>query len=157
MNGQFKTIICPIDFSQPSEIALAQAAAIATQSEAALQLLFVVQPMPVSAFGDGMLFNELNALPDQSAQTAQALLAKMRDKHCAAIAARTSLHVVVGVPFVEIVRFAREAAADLIVMGSHGRTGIEHMMLGSVAERVVRKAPCSVLVVRDANRRFVMP
>ena len=67
------------------------------------------------------------------------------------------MQVEVGVPFVEIVRAARESGTDLIVMGSHGRTGLEHLLIGSVAERVVRKAPCSVLVVRDKARQFVMP
>ena len=59
--------------------------------------------------------------------------------------------------FVEIVRYAREKNIDLLVMGTHGRGPIAHMLLGSVAEKVVRKAPCPVLTVRHPEHEFVMP
>lgn len=62
-----------------------------------------------------------------------------------------------GSPFVEIVRYARSHDIDLIVMGTHGRGAIAHILLGSVAERVVRKAPCPVLTVRHPAHRFAMP
>jgi nucleotide-binding universal stress UspA family protein len=62
-----------------------------------------------------------------------------------------------GSAFVEIVRYAREEEIDLLVMGTHGRGAIAHMLLGSVAERVVRKAPCPVLTVRQRPHEFVMP
>jgi nucleotide-binding universal stress UspA family protein len=62
-----------------------------------------------------------------------------------------------GIPFVEIVRHARKKNIDLIVIGTHGRTGLDHMLLGSVAEKVVRKAPCPVLTVRPEGHQFVMP
>jgi nucleotide-binding universal stress UspA family protein len=62
-----------------------------------------------------------------------------------------------GVPFVEIIRTAKEKKADLIVIGTHGRTGIDHMLFGSTAEKVVRKAPCPVLTVRIAGKEFKMP
>jgi len=62
-----------------------------------------------------------------------------------------------GSPFVEIVRYAKDRDIDLIVMGTHGRGPIAHMLLGSVAEQVVRKAPCPVLTVRHPEHEFVMP
>ncbi len=62
-----------------------------------------------------------------------------------------------GKPFVEIVRTAKEVKADLIVMASHGQSRIAEMLLGSTTERVVQKAPCSVLVVREAQHEFKMP
>ena len=62
-----------------------------------------------------------------------------------------------GVPFVEIIRTAKEKNADLIVIGTHGRTGIDHMLFGSTAEKVVRKAHCPVLTVRIAGKEFKMP
>ncbi len=157
MNDSFKKIICPVDFSEPSERALSQAVMMAEQADAELLLITVVLPVPIAAYSEGSLFTEINNLQGQLPELAQKQLAGLRDKFCAPISERTSLHVAVGSPFVEIVRYAREQEADLIVMGSHGRTGIEHLMIGSVAERVVRKAPCSVLVVRDTKRRFVMP
>ena len=65
--------------------------------------------------------------------------------------------VVRGVPFVEIIRTAKEKNADMIVIGTHGRTGIDHMLFGSTAEKVVRKSPCPVLTVRMAGKEFKMP
>ena len=62
-----------------------------------------------------------------------------------------------GTPFVEIVRLGKEMDIDLIVMPTHGRTGISHLIIGSTAERVVRKASCPVLVVRDPERKFEHP
>jgi nucleotide-binding universal stress UspA family protein len=62
-----------------------------------------------------------------------------------------------GKPFLELVRAAKDEAADLIVMSTHGRTGIQHLLIGSTAERIVRKAPCPVLTVHPGERAFVMP
>jgi len=65
--------------------------------------------------------------------------------------------IVTGTPFIEIVRYARENQIDLIVVGTHGRSGLMHSLIGSVAERVVRKASCPVLTVRPEGHQFVMP
>ena len=65
--------------------------------------------------------------------------------------------VVQGIPFAEIISAAKQYKVDMIVMGTDGRTGISHIMLGSVSEKVVRKAPCPVLTVREPGREFVMP
>ncbi|MCL4109592.1 UNVERIFIED_CONTAM: hypothetical protein GTU68_049185 [Idotea baltica] len=62
-----------------------------------------------------------------------------------------------GNPFVEIIGMAKELDVDLIVMGTHGRGAIAHALLGNVAEKTVRKAPCPVLTVRDPGHEFVMP
>jgi len=62
-----------------------------------------------------------------------------------------------GTPFVEIIRAAKQEDIDLIVMSSHGKSGISEILIGSVAERVMRKAPCPVLVVKPKDFKFVMP
>jgi nucleotide-binding universal stress UspA family protein len=62
-----------------------------------------------------------------------------------------------GIPFVEIIRTARDKEVDLIVMGTHGRTGLEHILIGSVAERVIQRAPCPVLSIRLPKQVFSMP
>ncbi len=62
-----------------------------------------------------------------------------------------------GGPYVEIVRYAKERDIDLIVMGTHGRGFVAHMLMGSVAEKVVRRAPCPVLTVRHPEHDFVVP
>ncbi len=157
MDISLKKIVCPVDFSELSEKALEQAVSFAKLHGAELLVLTVVQPIPTTTPGDGLLLPELRPPPFMMTESAQEYLAGLRDKYCGDILERTTLHVATGVPFVEIVRTARETGADLIVMGSHGRTGLEHLLIGSVAERVVRKAPCSVLVVRSSDRRFVMP
>jgi nucleotide-binding universal stress UspA family protein len=85
---------------------------------------------------------------------------KEMDKWAAEVSSRVKdvvKMVVRGVPFVEIVRTAKEQNADMIVIGTHGRTGIDHMLFGSTAEKVVRKAHCPVLTVRVAGREFKMP
>jgi nucleotide-binding universal stress UspA family protein len=70
---------------------------------------------------------------------------------------RAEIALLSGNPFIEIIRYAKAQDIDLIVMGTHGRGPIAHMLLGSVAEKVVRKSPCPVLTVRDAQHTFVMP
>ncbi len=65
--------------------------------------------------------------------------------------------VLQGRPFVEIIRYARAKKMDLIVMGTHGRTRLSHVLMGSVAEKVVRKSPCPVLTVRHPEQEFEMP
>jgi universal stress protein A len=62
-----------------------------------------------------------------------------------------------GSPKVEIVRYARKQEIDLIVLATHGRSGLAHVLIGSVAENVVRTAPCAVLTVRPEGHQFVMP
>ena len=62
-----------------------------------------------------------------------------------------------GKPFLEIIRIAKRENMDLIVMGTHGRTGLPHMLIGSTAEKVVRMAPCPVLTVQQPKHEFVMP
>jgi nucleotide-binding universal stress UspA family protein len=72
---------------------------------------------------------------------------------------RISVEAVVlqGVPFAEIIKASKEYDIDLIVLGTHGRTGLSHAIMGSVAEKVVRKSPCPVLTVRHPEHDFVMP
>ena len=67
------------------------------------------------------------------------------------------IELVTGSPFLQVVRMARKEGVDLIVMGTHGRTGLAHVLMGSVAEKVVRKAPCPVLTVKHPEHEFVMP
>ena len=74
---------------------------------------------------------------------------------------RTNIHiqpiVEKGIPFVEIIKTAKDNHIDVIIMGTHGRTGLGHILIGSVAERVIRIAPCPVLSIRLPNQVFSMP
>ncbi|MBT3878803.1 MAG: universal stress protein [Candidatus Scalindua sp.] len=148
-----KKILCPIDHSDCSKEALKYAVSFAMRDEAKLYLLHII---------DIRSFNEsLNAMPTQipDNETLEQLRIKLLD--CIPEEMRDDMDVeaivIQGIPFVEIISTSREKEIDMIVMGSHGRTGISHMMLGSVSEKVVRKAPCPVLIVRQPDQKFVMP
>ncbi len=137
-------ICCPIDFSETSRAALEEAAELARRFEAGLTLLHVFEPPVASA--DLMV-----GPPEMFEQTAKDLerkleLWKTEAERRGAKAVRAL--VVTGAAATETVRFARDGGYDLVVMGTHGRRGLRHLVLGSVAERVVREAPCAVLVVR---------
>lgn len=147
-------ILCPVDFSPTSDHALNYAIAFAQRYGAELELLHVVQsPVAFGVGGEGLV-PEMNLLAMHEAIKKRLFeLTQVAAKEHAPV----SSHMVSGTPFVEIVRRAREKAADLIVMGSHGHGGLAHMLIGSVAERVVRKAPCPVLTVKPRDHEFVMP
>ena len=147
-----KTILVPTDFSEHSEKAVQYGAELASKFGAALHLLHTVDTTPV-------LYGEGGAFPFESAEEIVAVAAKQLDQIEVESLGKERLvrRACQGTPFVEIVRYAKENNVDLIVLGTHGRGAIAHMLLGSVAEKVVRKAPCPVLVVREQEHDFVMP
>lgn len=138
------SILVPIDFSEHSQRALTYAGALARNSKAAVILLHVVEPVAMPDFEFHPLMRERDDL------------AKSANKRLGLLAGKVGLggpHVfktVVrhGTPFYEITDAARTLKVDLIVIATHGYTGIKHVVLGSTAERVVRHATCPVLVVR---------
>jgi nucleotide-binding universal stress UspA family protein len=156
MNILIRKILCPVDFSESSEHARRYAVVFARIHGAELYLLHVIQP-PVVAVSDSPglagLSDQIVRDLEQSARARLRQVQEQTEKEHAQVTSR----IVVGTPFVEIVQAARETQADLIVMGTHGRTGLTHMIIGSVAEKVVRKAPCPVLTVRLPEQKFVMP
>ena len=79
---------------------------------------------------------------------------KERAAQCRHVGVEAEMHVISGAPWKEIVETAKERAMDLIILATHGHTGLKHTLLGSVAERVVRHAPCPVLVVREQEHEF---
>lgn len=148
-------VLVPVDFSETSGRALAYARMMAEKFHASLHLLHVIpdpqtKAMPVVAAGAAAVAVE---------ETRQAMEADARQQLAdidGGSAARDAT-IQFGHPFVEIVRFARDRKVDLIVMGTHGRGAIAHMLLGSVAEKVVRKATCPVLTVRHPEHSFERP
>jgi nucleotide-binding universal stress UspA family protein len=149
-------ILVPTDFSKYSENAVKYAAAFAEKFGAELHILHVVQDMAVF-IPEAVLVTPMMTPPiDQFKAAAQAALEKViKDLNLSGLKVQTE--IAQGVPFAEIIRTARDKDVDLIVMGTHGRTGLVHMLLGSVAEKVVRKAPCPVLTVRHPEHEFVHP
>lgn len=159
---QLKRILFPSDFSLSSARPATYALTLCEQFGADLHLLHVIHDWAASVpqFGMGLA---LPAFADQAperrraaeehaiAQLAALVPGGWQDRHQVTIAVKQ------GQPFVEIVRYAREHQIDLIVIGTHGRGALAHALLGSVAERVVRQAPCPVLTVRPESHHFVMP
>jgi nucleotide-binding universal stress UspA family protein len=113
---------------------------------ARVTLVHVYQPL-IAAIPDGLVLYSADQFADFHNKVAAQLDVAKADAERAGIA-NVETEVRQGAPHTEMVQFARDNAVDLIVMGSHGRTGLAHALVGSVAEKVVRKAPCPVLVVR---------
>ncbi len=150
---QLRRILVPVDFSDTARKAILYAVPFATAFDAELLLVHVLQLCSLPA-EIGYLPPELAGSQSQSRSAAREQL----DKLCAleiGTRARSQVQVREGVPWQEIVAAARETNTDLIILATHGRTGLKHVLLGSVAERVVRHAPCPALVVRDQERDFV--
>ena len=140
-----RTILIPIDFSEYSEKALIWALNLAETWHSRLVLLHVVPapnypPLVLSGHFDVATL-EAGLREDAEAKVEE--LVERRGSKTVQLDTR----VVIGEPFHDICQVAEKERAELIVMGSHGRTGLRHVLLGSVAERVVRHAPCPVLVV----------
>ncbi len=156
MKVQIQRILCPVDFSDSSDHAMRYAAALAENFKSELTLLHVVAPLVAALPGETALPNTLQANIDELAEACRERLEQTVGK-LAPLGLTVQHKVLNGVPFIEIIRYARDAEIDLIVMGTHGRTGLGHLLIGSVAERVVRKAPCPVLTVKHPEHEFVMP
>ncbi|MDP6924417.1 MAG: universal stress protein [Candidatus Scalindua sp.] len=146
-------ILCPIDHSDCSKEALKYAVTFAMKNEAKLLLLHVINIRSFNEALDGMSAQ----IPNE--ETIEQLRVKLLECIPEEIRDDMDVEAIVtqGIPFAEIISTAKEKEIDMIVIGSHGRTGISHMMLGSVSEKVVRKAPCPVLTVRQLGHEFVMP
>jgi nucleotide-binding universal stress UspA family protein len=138
----------PTDFSPASDAALDYARALAGQMGASIELVHVFDdPFASGAFvGDGTVMMPVN-LRQSLDLWAREQLASRHEKHVGSLPG-SSTALLMGSPARSIVEHAGEIRADLIVIGTHGRTGLSHLLLGSVAERVVRTATCPVLTTR---------
>lgn len=148
---RIKNILVPIDFSECSRKALRYAVPLALEHEAAIVLLYVVPPPFASSEYGVTDYAELQE--NMSAHAATELATLAREEIGNAISTR--LEVKTGTPASVILHTAKELDLDLIVISTHGRTGLRHVLLGSVVENVVRRAPCPVLVVREEEHEFL--
>lgn len=156
-----RAILVTSDFSELAREAYRWAVSLARSSGARVVLAHVLEEEIVAAmppFPSGVQPDvlDLSRFREESRKAAAGALetvaAELRRE---GVAVETVLRS--GRPFVEIVRLAREIPADLVVMGTHGRSGLRHALIGSVAERVVRKSPCPVLTVKQAGASFETP
>ena len=152
---QINTILFPTDFSQGARAAMDHAISLARDYNARLILLYVIQDISIAEWYIPSSLSVADLVDDM-----QKSAWKEMDKWAEEVSTKVKnveKMVVRGVPFAEIIKTARDKNADMIVIGTHGRTGIDHMLFGSTAEKVVRKAACPVLTVRIAGKQFTMP
>lgn len=142
-------ILVPVDFSPASLQALDQAIDLAGQLNGELTVLHVIeptyQPLALDLYGAG---GDSIIVYDQLERSAREQLARLAARlHSRGVAARTLLGCGSAAP--SITESAKQLGSDLIIMATHGRTGVAHVLLGSIAEKVLRTAPCPVMTVRE--------
>lgn len=147
---ELKRILVPVDFSKCSQKALEYAVPLARQFGATLILLHVIEP--VVALPSTEFIPDTDDLTESTTSARQSLaqLQAMMSKDVA-----TKLLVRTGSPQVEIIDVAKELGVDLVVLSTHGRTGLNHVLLGSTAEKVVRRIACPILIVREQEHEFI--
>jgi nucleotide-binding universal stress UspA family protein len=147
----FKRILVPVDFSPPSDAALEYARNVAARYGASLHLLHVAED-PYRAFYSAEVFvPEIEGLRDEIlTDTSRRLNERLRPSDVTEFHA--TAEAIIGTPAMSIVEYAAGHDIDLIVMGTHGRGGMSHLLMGSVAERVVRTATCPVMTVREPEK-----
>ena len=155
--AELKNILVPTDFSEHSERAAAYAVELARQYGSNEIHCIHVSDIPADLLATSAYYMTgpseqfVEQVRDEGRKGLDAFVKKnFKDVPVKAV-------FLEGRPFVEIIRYARENEIDLIVISTHGRSALKHALFGSVAEKVVRKAPCPVLVVKQDERDFVMP
>jgi universal stress protein A len=145
-----KKILCPVDFSEPSLFGLDQAIELARQFQSELEILYVLPVLPPQPMDPNYEFSvpEFEGILHKEAE--EKLGALLKEKIPAGIRAKATLGH--GHAAKEIVRVAGESKADLVVIATHGHSGWHHLLLGSVAEKVIRHAPCPVFIVRETPK-----
>lgn len=152
MEPEIKKILVPIDFSDYSKSALKYAVNFAKRFNAKLVLVYVVEPIiypPDFSMGQ-IAIPTIDLGMDKRAQEE---LDKLAEKEIPKDLTANTI-VKTGKPFIEIIETAADENVDLIIIATHGHTGMEHILFGSTAEKVVRKAPCPVLTLREPVKGF---
>ena len=149
-------LLVPTDFSEDSEQAARYAVELAKRFQAEIHCVHVVDiPADLLSTSAYYMTGPSEAFLDQIREESKKNLEAFAEKNLEGVQVRTAF--LEGSPFVEIIRYARNQEIDLVVIATHGRTGLKHVLFGSVAEKVVRKAPCPVLVVKREEHDFVLP
>jgi nucleotide-binding universal stress UspA family protein len=150
--SRFHNILVAVDFSQTSDDALATAVELSRTNHARLHVLHVVPNVQIPYAIEPVVF-DFTAYLRQSVEQARQQLADLTARHPVDAAMLTTT-VSTGPPADEIGRYAEANGIDLIVLGAHGHGFLDRLLIGSVAERVVRHAPCAVLLVPRVARRL---
>jgi universal stress protein A len=143
MPREFKTILCPTDFSEESYRAIEYGVRFAQVSGGTILIAHILHNPTTALFHpEGFVLSF-----EQVEGRAQALLNELRDTRLGGFA-RCELLLDIGDPYEQLIAIATRRGVDLIVTATHGRTGLQHLVMGSVAEKIIRHAPCPVFVVR---------
>ena len=152
-----KRIVVATDFGEAADVAFAYGRELARTFGASLDVLHVADNVVARGYaGEGFMAAYPELQRDVEEAATKRLDALVSDEDRAVLNARTVVRVSTSPPLA-IVDYAREVHSDLIIMGTHGRGAMAHLLMGSVAERVVRTAPCPVLTVRHPEHEFVLP
>ena len=147
-----KKILVPIDFSDYSKKALQYTVKLAKTFNAELFLVYVIEPMvyPADLSMGQMVIpqSEVNLSEKANTELEELATNEIGDS------LKYNIFIKTGKPFMEIIETATEVDADLIIIATHGHTGVEHLLFGSTSEKVVRKAPCPVLTLREPLKGF---
>jgi universal stress protein A len=152
MDAPFHRIVVPTDFSTDAEQAIRVASELSRVYEAPLTLIHIYDPVAYPLPDGYMLYT-----PGQLSRMWEEFDRRLAEAKADALAhgaVRAETRLLQGLTAAEIVRFAKEGGHDLIVMGTHGRTGVARVLLGSVAARVVQTAECPVLTVKRPAQRI---
>ncbi|MDZ7290142.1 MAG: universal stress protein [candidate division KSB1 bacterium] len=151
----YQRILVPLDFSQYSKHALRYGVELAKQFNSQLDILHVIEEQVQPAYYVSGEISLFNLVPDIREKSRAALKEFVEGDMPANL--DFLLHLREGRSHTEIVAFAEEQETDVIVLATHGLSGLEHLLLGSTAEKVIRKAKCAVLTVKSPEREFVVP
>ena len=154
---ELKQILYPSDFSEHSLAALPYALELCRRFDARLHVLHVVDDAYQYWMASGEGTVPVVVSEEELLGSARQQMTKFIDQHLAAEKQQIVTKLAVGKPFVEIIRYARNQSIDMIVIASHGHGALTSMLMGSVAEKVVRKSSCPVLTIRHGEHKFEMP
>ncbi len=149
----YRCILAPTDFSESATVAVRAAAGLARQYKARLHLLHIVAAQAYYAEMPEMMLPPMEGFSQQLLEAGREKIAELAAELGKGIAIETHVEESPARPADTIADMAASVGADLIVIGSHGRTGLMHILLGSTAERVVRESKCDVLVIKPDGRR----
>ena len=152
-----KNVLVATDFSEPSDAALAYGRQLARAFGARLTVFHAAGNLAPRAYGsEGFVFIEPDSQGQVEAAARQQVRSLISDDDRSELRAEAVVVTALS-PAAAIADYARREQIDLIIVGTHGRSGVAHLVMGSVAERVVRTAPCPVLTVRHPEHEFALP
>jgi len=148
-----RTILCPTDFSETSKYAFEYALQFAEEFAAKLEIIHVQvdESQVIALYMPEVTLQNVNKEIEEAAkQQLDDFLAPYSERLSKV---RYEAKLIKGTPYIKIIDAARDYDADMVVIGTHGRTGVEHALFGSTAEKVVRKSPCPVFTVSLKNKK----